>query len=128
MIMRTASRELARQVLPLLGWDGQVVVEARAWSERCLVACALDTEEHARRAAPGLLPVTEPLVLRCALACDPRFRDTGPPVRIAGAIAVRGTWRAAVANLGGFTAFGSVVAVLSAGWTSPPRQPWRDTG
>jgi hypothetical protein len=110
-----ADAEVTRQVLALLGWDGRVVVEARAWSTRRLVACELDQDEHERRVARGLVPVTDPLVLRCAGACDPGFLTARPPVRIAGAIAIRRTWRSAVANVGGFSAFGSRVAVLPPG-------------
>lgn len=110
--------DLTSQVLPLLGWSGHVVVGATAWSTRRFVACTLDQAEHRRRVAEGFPPVTDPLVLRCAGACDPGFLAASPPVRIAGAISVRSTWRSAVANLGGFSAFGSVVAVLPPGQAS----------
>jgi hypothetical protein len=109
-----AQAELASQVLPLLGWDGNLVVDARAWSTRRLVVCALDQTEHARRTANGLLPITDPFLLRCVGASNPGFMTARPPVRIAGAIAVRNRWSTAVANLGGFTAFGAVAAVLPA--------------
>lgn len=106
-------REIASQVLPLLGWSGQVV-KARAWSASRLVVCTLDQEEHERRAAAGIPPVTDPLALRCVGAGDPRFLARSP-VKIAGAVAVRSRWRSATLNLGGFTAFGSVAAVLPPG-------------
>src|SRR5580704_15655016 len=81
--------DLAARALPVLGWDGFNLVEARAWSTRRLVACALDPVEHRRRQAEKLLPVADPLLLRCVAAEDPEFMLARPPVQIAGAIAVR---------------------------------------
>jgi hypothetical protein len=104
--------ELDLRVLPMLGWDGQTAVEARAWSTTRIVVCSLDEAGHQRRSGAGHLPVTDPLMLRCALSADSGFRDARPPVTISGAIAVRRTWQGATANLGGFSAFGSRVAVL----------------
>lgn len=99
------------QALDLLGWSAHLVVQARALSESRLVACTWDQPAHDRRAGAGILPVTDPLLLRCALR-EPRFRTAPVPVRITGAIAIRRTWRAAVSNLTGFAAFGALVAVL----------------
>jgi hypothetical protein len=107
--------DLAVQALPLLGWDGLGIVEARAWSTRRLVVCALDPAEHRRRQAEGMLPAADPFLLRCLAAQDPRFVLAPPPVRIVGAVAVRKTWKAAIANLAGFAAFGALAAVLPAG-------------
>jgi hypothetical protein len=104
--------DLAARALPVLGWDGFSLVEARAWSTRRLIACALDPVEHRRRQAEKLLPVADPLLLRCVAAEDPEFMLAPPPVQIAGAIAVRRTWKGAIANLAGFAAFGSLAAVL----------------
>jgi hypothetical protein len=104
--------ELELRVLPMLGWDGQAAVEARAWSTTRLVICSLDEAEHQRRSDAGHLPVTDPLMLRCSLSSDSGFRDAPSPVTITGAIAARRTWQGATANLGGFSAFGSRVAVL----------------
>src|ERR1700722_2510195 len=103
----------------MLGWDGQTAVEARAWSTPRIVVCSLDEAGHQRRSGAGHLPVTDPLMLRCALSADSGFRDARPPVTISGAIAVRRTWQGATANLGGFSAFGSRVAVL------PPKEAVR---
>jgi hypothetical protein len=99
------------QALQLLGWTGHLVVQAPVLGEPRLVACTWDQAAHDRRAAAGLLPVTDPLLLRCALA-DPRFRAAPVPAAIAGAIAMRRTWPAAVGNLAGFAAFGPLIAVL----------------
>ena len=104
--------ELEFRDLPMLGWAGQTAVEARAWSTTRIVVCSLDTAGHLRRSGAGHLPITDPLLLRCALSADSGFRHARPPVRIFGAIAVRRTWQGATANLGGFSAFGSRVAVL----------------
>lgn len=104
--------DLAARALPLLGWDGFGIVEARAWSARRLVVCSLDPAEHRRREAEGMLPAVDPILLRCLVAQDPRFMVAPPPVRIAGTIAVRRTWKAAMANLAGFAAFGALAAVL----------------
>jgi hypothetical protein len=109
-------RDVIGRVLPLLGWEGFTVVEARAWSTARLVVCVLDDREHERRAANGELPVIDPLLLQCIGAERPEFMLARPPVRIAGAIAVRGTWKSAVRNLAGFGAFGARLAVL------PPEQ------
>jgi len=99
------------QALQLLGWTGHLVVQAPVLGEPRLVACTWDQGAHDQRAAAGIVPVTDPLLLRCALA-DPRFRDAPVPAAIAGAIAMRATWRAAVSNLAGFAAFGPLIAVL----------------
>jgi len=107
--------DLAVRALPLLGWDGFGIVEVRAWSARRLVVCALDPAGHRRRQAEGMLPAVDPFLLRCLVDQDPRFVLAPPPVRIAGAIAVRRTWKAAMANLAGFAAFGALAAVLPAG-------------
>ncbi len=107
--------DLAVRALPLLGWDGLGIVEARAWSARRLVVCALDPAEHRRRQTESMLPAADPFLLRCLAAQDPRFVLAPPPVRIVGAIAVRRTWKAAIANLAGFAAFGALAAVLPAG-------------
>jgi len=108
--------EIELRILPLLGWDGKTLVEARAWSATRMVACSLNETEHQRRSAVGPPPVADPVMLRCALSSDPSFRDAPRPVAIAGAIAVRRTWEGATANLGGFSGFGALVAVL------PPRE------
>ena len=104
--------DLAARALSVLGWDGFSLVEARAWSTRRLIVCALDPAEHRHRQAEKLLPVADPLLLRCVAAEDPGFMLARPPVRIAGAIAVRRTWKSAITNLAGFAAFGSLAAVL----------------
>ncbi|MQA85215.1 MAG: hypothetical protein GEV03_11475 [Streptosporangiales bacterium] len=101
-----------REALSILGWSGFAVVPARVLGRRQLVACALDEDEHDTRVAEGRLPVADPLQFRCVAHGDPGFLTRRPPVRIAGAIAVRKGWRSARANLGGFTAFGPRVAVL----------------
>jgi hypothetical protein len=103
----------------MLGWDGQAAVEARAWSTTRLVICSLNEAEHQCRSDTRHPPVTDPLMLRCSLSSDPGFRGAPPPVTITGAIAVRRTWQGATANLGGFSAFGSRVAVL------PPEEALR---
>jgi hypothetical protein len=95
----------------LLGWPGHLMVQAPVLGEPRLVACTWDQAAHDQRAAAGLLPVTDPFLLRCALA-DPRFRAAPVPARITGAIAMRRTWPAAVGNLAGFAAFGPLIAVL----------------
>ena len=107
--------DLAVRTLPLLGWDGLGIVEARAWSTRRLVVCVLDPAEHRRRQAEGMFPAADPFLLRSLAAQDPRFVLAPPPVRIVGAIAVRRTWKAAIANLAGFAAFGALAAVVPAG-------------
>jgi hypothetical protein len=104
--------EIELRILPLVGWDGQIVVEARAWSATRMVVCSLNEAEHQRRSAVGHPPLADPFMLRCALTSDPGFLDAPRPVTIAGAIAVRRTWESATANLGGFSAFGTLVAVL----------------
>jgi hypothetical protein len=111
--------EIELQILPLLGWDGKTLVAARAWSATRMVACSLNETEHQRRSAGGPLPVADPVMLRCALSSDAGFRDAPRPVTIAGAIAVRRTWEGATANLGGFSGFGALVAVL------PPKEAMR---
>jgi hypothetical protein len=108
---RAPAGQALAQALDLLGWSGHLVVQARALSEPRLVACTWDQPAHDRRAGAGILPVTDPLLLRCALS-EPRFRAAPVPARITGAIAIRRTWRAAVSNLTGFAAFGALVAVL----------------
>jgi hypothetical protein len=108
---RAPAGQALAQALDLLGWSGHLVVQARALSEPRLVACTWDQPAHDRRAGAGILPVTDPLLLRCALS-EPRFRAAPVPARITGAIAIRRTWRAAVTNLTGFAAFGALVAVL----------------
>ena len=109
-----AHEVLISRVLCLLGWDGMTIVKARALSTARLVVCALDHAEHQRRAAEGLVPVVDPLLLRCMCAERPGFLSTAAPVCISGAIAMRQTWRSAVRNLAGFGAFGARVAVLPA--------------
>lgn len=84
-----------------------------------MVACTLNEAEHQRRSAVGLLPIADPIMLRCVLASDAGFRDAPQPVTIVGAIAARRTWDGATANLGGFSGFGALVAVL------PPEEAGR---
>jgi hypothetical protein len=103
---------LAAGLLPVLGWTGHMVIEARAWSARRLVVCRLNESEHQKREAEGRPPVADPLLLRCVAAEDPGFMHAPSPVEIAGAIAVRKKWPSAVTNLGGFSAFGALAAVL----------------
>ena len=109
-----AEQEIAERALPVLGWNGYVLVRAQAWSTQRLVACRLDPEEHQRRVSAGLVPVTDPLLLHCIGAENPAFLWAKSPVQIAGAIAVRRTWSGAISNLGGFSAFGGLVAILPA--------------
>ncbi len=99
-------------VLGVLGWGSEYVVEAATLGAHRLVACALDTTEHQARLGRGQLPTADPFLLGCVAHCDPEFLTRPSPVRIDGAVAVRRRWDAARRNLAGFTAFGPRAAVL----------------
>jgi hypothetical protein len=104
-----------------LGWSGPAtrVLDVEVLGVRLAVVARPDGAEVAARRAAGPPPLPDPHRMRRQADADPAFLTRPAPVHVAGAVAVRRTWRAARSAAGHFTAFGPRAVLMPAAACTP---------
>jgi hypothetical protein len=100
----------------LLGWEGAVLPGLELLGERVCVVASIDEREHQRRRSDGVGALSDPWLLELeegpSRSADARWRPA--PVRLAGVLAPRRTWRPALTAASGFAGFCARAVVLPA--------------